>query len=316
MNHARQTLLLTGASGFVGKHLSDRLVQDGWIVRGVCRRSPHAQCQIQIQNFDSQTDWREALAGCSVVVHLAAITQVRRRPSEQEAADLHRVNVDGTIALARQAAAEGVERLIFLSSAKVSRLFVSDESACIKGADHLYETSKLNAERALARVSQETGLETVVVRCPLVYGPGVKGNFATLIRWIQRGVPLPFGAIENRRSMIAIENLVDFLSLCADRSSSPRAANEILTVSDAEDLSTTELLRRVAQAYEVPARLLPVPASILKGLATLSGQGHIAERLLESFTIEDRRAFNLLGWSPRVSMQEQLHKMVEHDQSL
>jgi nucleoside-diphosphate-sugar epimerase len=159
-------------------------------------------------------------------------------------------------------------------------------------------------------------MEVVIIRPPLVYGPGVKGNFARVVQWIRQGVPLPLGAVHNRRSLVALDNLVDFIALCASPERSPRAANQTFLVSDGDDISTTELLRRVARAYGAPARLLPVPASWLSAAARMVGKGAIAERLLGSLQVDASEARDLLDWIPPVSMYEQLKTMVEHDSGL
>jgi nucleoside-diphosphate-sugar epimerase len=232
-------------------------------------------------------------------------------------AEYRMVNVAGTLALARQAAEAGVRRFVFISSIKVNgeltlsgRSFLPDDTPAPEDA---YAISKLEAERGLMAISRDTGIEIVIIRPPLVYGPGVKGNFAAMIRWIRRGVPLPLGAVHNRRSLVALANLVDFIVLCADRERSPRAANEVFLIADGEDVSTTELLRKVARAYGGKPRLLPVPARWMRFAAGLLGKGAVADRLLGSLVVDSLKARDLLGWRPVISMNEQLQKMAQHD---
>lgn len=236
------------------------------------------------------------------------------RESEKDSSHtFHVVNVDLTLALARRAVANGVKRFVFLSSVKVNgehtapeQLFRPDDRPAPQDA---YALSKWEAEQGLREIAKETGLEIVVIRPPLVYGPGVKGNFATLMRWVEKGVFLPLGAVHNRRSMIALENLVSFIALCADQMSSPQAQNQVFLVSDGTPVSTTELLQKIAFAYGRPGVLMPVPVSLMRFGASLVGKRNIADRLFESLAIDDSKARSILGWKPVVSMEEQLQRM-------
>lgn len=232
-------------------------------------------------------------------------------------AEYRRVNVQGTLALARQAAQAGVRRFIFLSSIKVNGERTGNgKSFCeadLPLPEDAYGLSKLEAEQGLMPLTQETGMEIVIIRPPLVYGPGVKGNFASMVRWVRKGIPLPFGAVRNKRSLVALENLVNFITLCADPERSPRAANEVFLISDGEDVSTTELLRKVACAYGVSPRLLPVPVGLLRIAAGVLGKRAVADRLLGSLVVDSSKARELLGWKPVISMDEQLRKMALHD---
>jgi nucleoside-diphosphate-sugar epimerase len=217
--------------------------------------------------------------------------------------EFRRINVDATLHLARQAAQANVKRFVFVSSIKVNgeatvlghRFHDKDTPQPVDP----YAISKLEAERGLRVVAHATGMEIVVIRPPLVYGPGVKANFASLMKWIGRGVPLPFGAVtENRRSLIAVENLADLIVCCTEH---PRAANELFLASDGEDLSTAELIRRIGVALGRPARLLPVPTAMLDAVASLVGKREFAQRLLGSLQVDSDKARDVLGWSPPLS---------------
>jgi nucleoside-diphosphate-sugar epimerase len=232
-------------------------------------------------------------------------------------AEFRRVNTEGTLNLARQAAAAGVKRFVFLSSVKVNGeitrrgcLFRADD---VSAPEDAYGLSKLEAEQGLIALASETGMGVVIIRPPLVYGPGVKGNFASMVRWLRKGIPLPFGTVHNQRSLVALENLVDFIALCAQPERSPCAANEVFLISDGEDISTSELMRKAARAYGLEARLLPVPAPWIYAAATIFGKGAVAQRLLGSLAVDNSKARELLGWTPVISMDEQLQKMARYD---
>jgi nucleoside-diphosphate-sugar epimerase len=219
------------------------------------------------------------------------------------------VNVGGTLNLARQAATAGVKRFVFISSVKVNgestlpgRAFTEADAPKPQDA---YGQSKHEAEQGLRQLSADTGMEVVVIRPPLVYGPGVKANFAALMRAVQRGWPLPLGAVHNQRSLVALDNLVDFIITCITH---PQAANQTFLVSDGQDLSTTELVRGMAQAAGVPARLLPVPVWALQAGASLLGKGDAVQRLCGNLQVDISKARSLLGWLPPVSVEEGLRR--------
>jgi len=223
--------------------------------------------------------------------------------------EYRRVNVDGTINLARQAAEAGVRRFIFISSIKVNgeqtsfgRPFTAEDIPVPVDA---YGISKYEAERGLLKISADTGLEVVIIRPPLVYGPGVKGNFSSMMRVVKKGFPLPLGAIKNKRSLVALDNLVDLIITCINH---PAAANQVFLAGDGEDLSTTELLRGVAKAAGVSSRLIPVPASVLMFMASLVGKKEMAQRLLGSLQVDISKACDLLGWTPLLSVEEGLRR--------
>lgn len=310
-------MLVTGASGFVGTALVEKLLSSGAYVRACYRLEPRQADdrlhKVIIPPIDGSTNWDDALEGIDSIVHSAARVHVMSEEAVDPLAEFRRVNTEGTLNLARQAAANGVKRLIFISSIKVS-----GESTLtnipFKPSDSAnpcdpYGQSKHEAEEGLRLVVRETDLEVVIVRPPLVYGPGVKANFAALARLLRLGVPLPLGSVtSNLRSFVALENLVDFLTVCLSHS---KAANQTFMVSDGEDLSTAELLSRMARAIDRPARLFPIPCSILKAGAKLLGKGPVADRLLGSLQVSIELNHSLLGWTPPISVDDGLRRALK-----
>jgi len=319
MNDQSIKVLVTGANGFIGHALCKRLAEVGHLVKKVARFSADQQyCPdiITVQTIDGDTDWDEVLSGkFDVLIHLAARVHIMHEQSSDPLADFRCVNVDGTANLARQAAGAGIKRFIFLSSVKVNgEESKVGEPFCVNQAPNPldpYGISKMEAEQVLRRLALETGMEVVIIRPPLVYGPGVKGNFAAMINWIKKGFPLPLGAVSNQRSLVALDNLVDFIALCADRERSPKAANQVFLISDGEDVSTSDLLRKVAKAFGLKSRLLPVPVGLMIFAAKALGKGAIAYRLFGNLQVDSSKARELLGWKPVVTMDEQLAKMAE-----
>jgi UDP-glucose 4-epimerase len=249
----------------------------------------------------------------TAVVHLAARTHVTRDRADDPLAEFRRVNVEGTLNLARLAAAAGVRRFVFVSSIKVNgdhtlpgRPFTADDAPAPTDA---YGLSKHEAEIGLRRVAHSTDLELVVIRPVLVYGPGVKANFLTMMRWVSRGVPLPLGAIHNKRSLVASSNLVDLIIVCLGH---PAASGQTFLVSDGEDLSTTTLLRRLAKALGRPARLIPIPAALLSTGAGLVGKAAWARRLCGSLQVDIGKTRDLLGWNPPLKLDDALSKTAQH----
>jgi UDP-glucose 4-epimerase len=305
-------VLVTGANGFVGSALCAEAVSRGMAVRGITRAPcdlPIGVENIAVGGIDGSTDWLDVLADCEVVVHLAARVHVMADTAANPLAEFRRVNVQGTLNLARQAAAAGVRRFVFVSSIKVNgeatqlgRPFTADDAPAPLDA---YGVSKMEAEQGLREIARQTGMEVVIIRPPLVYGLGVKANFSAMMRWLKRGVPLPLGAIHNQRSLVALDNLVDLIVTCLTH---PAAANQTFLVSDGEDVSTTELLHRMGQALGKPARLLPVPASWLKLAAVLVGKPDVAQRLCGSLQVDISKTRELLGWNPPVSLDEGLRR--------
>ena len=311
-------VLVTGANGFIGLRLCQYLIAIGSeVVPAVRRRTDIPNEKI----LTSDAEWISALAGCDVVVHLAGRAHVMKDEFDVPLiAEYRRVNVQQTLALARQAAVTGVHRFVYISSVKVNGEHTASNTAFHVGdapePKDAYGISKYEAEQGLMVLARETGMEVIIVRPPLVYGPGVKGNFATLVRVVRKGIPLPLGAVHNKRSLVALENLVNFIALCSNPERSPLAANEVFLISDSEDVSTTELLCKVANAYNVGPRLLPIPAILIRTAIRLLGKPAMADRLLGSLVIDSSKARDLLGWKPVVSMSEQLKMMALYDANI
>lgn len=309
------TILLTGASGFLGSHLLMTARHRGIKIRPVYRAKVFEGKQsdaVVVPELDSAADWSQALKDVDVVIHAAARAYIMRDEALDPLAEYRRVNVVGTLNLARQAAAAGVRRFVFISSIKVNgeattlgRPFTADD---VPGPEDAYGLSKAEAEAQLKQVAQGTRMELTIIRPPLIYGPGVKGNFATLINWVDRGLPLPLGAVtHNRRSLVALDNLVDLILFCADH---PKAANQTFLISDGEDLSTTELLKRIGEAVKQPARLLWVPTAVIAFMAGLLGKKVISQRLLSSLQVDMQKTCELLDWKPPVAVDEGLRRAV------
>ncbi len=302
-------VLVTGATGFVGTALVERLILERrHIVRSATRRgSVRADCEQVQADIDAATHWRQALIEVDAVVHLAARVHVMRDAAMDPLKEFRRVNVAGTLNLAQQSAAAGVRRFVYLSSVKVHGESGTYRETDPPAPEDAYGISKHEAEVGLRHIGAATGMEVVIVRAPLVYGPRVRANMRALVRAVARGVPLPLGAVHNRRSLVALDNLVDFILTCLEH---PAAAGDTFLVSDGEDLSTTDLIRRLAGAMGRPARLIPVPALVLLAAATLVGQGAAARRLLGTLQVDTSKARQQLAWSPPVSVDEALKRMV------
>ena len=305
-------VLVTGASGFVGRALVVRLALDPKLcIRAALRRHagtlPAGVESATVADLDDQTNWRSAVAGADAIVHLAARAHVMRDTASDPLREFRRVNVAGTLALARQAADAGARRFVYVSSVKVNGEQGLYTEADVPVPRDPYGASKLEAEAGLRELAAGTGLEIVIVRPPLVYGPGVKANFDALIGAIARGIPLPFGAVRNRRSLVALDNLVDFIVMALDH---PAAAGETFLVSDGHDLSTPDLIRGLARAMRRPARLIPVPPFLLMAAATVGGRRDFAQRLLGSLQVDISKARRVLGWSPPISVEEGLRRAV------
>jgi nucleoside-diphosphate-sugar epimerase len=311
-------VLVTGASGFVGSALVSALSAGlAHSVVAVHRKPANLHLErvrpVLVEGLTEAQDWTSALRNVDVVVHCAARVHVMDDASDDPLREFRKINVDGTLSLARQAAAAGVQRFIFLSSIKVNgeltelgKPFASDQPPAPLDP---YGISKFEAEEGLRSLTRETGMELISIRPPLVYGPGVKANFLAMMKWLWRGVPLPLGGVtENRRSLVALDNLVDLIVTCIDH---PAAANQTFLVSDDEDLSTAGLLLRMGNALGRPARLIPAPPKLLMLGAKLIGRPGVAQRLCGSLQVDISKTKELLGWSPPVSVDEALRKTAD-----
>ena len=332
-------VLVTGANGFVGRGVVDALLKSSFRVRAVVRRSGRASSlvghEVAIGDIGPDTCWEDALIGVNRVVHLAARVHVMHDSVTDPLAEFRKVNVAGTERLAREAARAGVRRFIYVSSIKVNGEQASGPypsqiastqippmfPPLLKGGtlgafsegdepnpQDPYAVSKWEAEQALHRVAQETGLEVVIVRPPLVYGPGVGANFLRLLGFVRKGVPLPFGLIKNQRSLVYVGNLVDAIIACLEH---PAAAGQTYLVSDGDDVSTPELIRRIAISLGRPARLLPVPSALLRFAGQLTGKSAQVERLLDSLVIDSSKIRRELGWTPPFTMEQGLRETAD-----
>lgn len=308
--------LITGASGFVGRSLVYRMSSDGFHVRAAVRRQvtdlPTGVESTWVGDQAPDTDWGTSFGGVAAVVHCAARVHVLRESSADPMAEYRRVNVAGTLNLACQAADAGVRRFVFISSIGVNgtETFEIPFTADDKAAPHSpYAIAKHEAELGLRQIAQKTGLEVVIIRPPLVFGPNAPGNFNRLLRIVHKGIPLPFGAIHNKRSLVAVDNLVDLILTTIQH---PAAANQTFLAGDGEDLSTPELLRRMGRALGEPAKLLSVPTWLLESGAALLGKQAIAQRLCGSLQVDIGKSCELLRWRPPVTLDEALSKTALH----
>jgi nucleoside-diphosphate-sugar epimerase len=312
------TVLLTGASGFVGGAVLRTAEKRNIDIRPVLRLHVSGNVSgvaVPVSELDGKTDWSKALEGIDVVIHAAARTHMLRDKALDPLTEYSRVNVLGTFNLARHAAAAGVRRFVFLSSVKVNgestdarpSPFGARNDGVGAAPEDAYGLSKWEAEQGLWEIASQTGMEVVVIRPPLVYGPGVKGNFARLLDLVRSGVPLPLAAVNNQRSFIGLDNLVDLLIRCADH---PKAAGQTLLVSDGHDLSTPELLRMIANAMGRPARLFPVPVPLLRLAGRALGRLNEVDRLVGSLQVDSSATRELLGWTPPVSVEDGVGRMV------
>jgi UDP-glucose 4-epimerase len=309
-------VLITGSSGFVGKVLMPTLLTRLYKITAVERFN---QCEpreditsLVVSDINSTINWSTALHGADAVIHLAARVHVMRDTAIDPLAEFRSVNTEGTLNLARQAAAAGVRRFIFLSTIGVNGNSTAHGKIFTETSASLphdpYSVSKHEAEVGLRAISKSTGIEIVIIRPTLVHGSKAPGNFGKLTRLVAKGLPLPLASIDNRRSLVGIDNLVDFIITCLEH---PAAANETFLVSDGEDLSTPDLIRRMARAMDRPARLLPVPKSMLMAAATMLGKRDMAQRLCGSLQVDISKSRTLLGWNPPVSVDEGLRRAVK-----
>lgn len=326
-------VLVTGATGFVGRALSLGLLSSGIFVRAAARAGSPLQLPFApgleraiVGDLGANTNWSSALTNVDCVIHCAAQTPVTDADSGDLLESYRTINVEGTRRLAEQAATVGIKRFVYLSSIKVNgestdgaqKPFGAAQRSIFRGVDgsarddvvpkDAYGISKWEAERALWDVSARTGMEVVVVRLPLVFGPGVKGNLERLLKLVRLGVPLPLGAVKNKRSFIGLDNLVDFLIRCVNH---PAAAGQTFLASDGEDLSTADLLRHFGAVMGRSARLFPVPVSLLRLAGSILGKRAEIDRLVGSLQIDSSHTRQVLGWTPPVSVQEGIRRMVQ-----
>jgi len=301
-------ILLTGATGFLGSAIMNRICAERhYTLRVACRHQqknwPEYVERVYIDTLGQDTDWNTATQKVNVIIHSAARVHILKDNVRDSLQEYRRVNVAGTLKLAQEASENGVKRFIFISSIKVNGESTQKNRPFTVYSkpepEDLYGISKLEAEEGLLRLSKSTGMEIAIIRPPLVYGPGVKANFLKLLHTIASGIPLPLSCINNKRSIVALENVVDLILTCVDH---PAAANQIFLVSDGEDLSTPELVRRIGLAMGRRVWLYPVPPSILIYGAYILGKQDAAQRLCSSLQVDISRTCELLGWHPAVSI--------------
>lgn len=310
-------ILVTGAGGFVGTALVAELAKRGMSYRAVTR-TPREGC-FCIGDMDPRTDWTAALDGVDSIIHLASRAHVMNETAADPAGHLRSVNVDSTLNLAAQAIKAGVKRFVFISSIKVNgeatklgRPFTAEDPP---SPQNPYAQSKHDAEQGLFALAKAAGsdFEVTVIRPPLVYGPGVKANFATMMDWVNRGIPLPLGSVNNKRSFVFVGNLVDLIILSAIH---PKAAGEVFLVSDGEDISTTDLFKKMALALGRPSWMMPLPTPLLNFGAAMIGQRAITSRLTDSLQVDVTKTREMLGWEPRKSVSEGLQQTARSFQRL
>lgn len=311
-------ICVTGASGFIGKELCVQLLKEKYnvvaTVRNAKLQSLSSQKNLRISeiaNIDINSDWSETLSGINCVIHCAAKVHVMRENEVDALSSYRKINVEGTRNLAEQAFSAGVKRLIFLSSIKVNgenthRSYFKHTD--IPSPKDAYSISKWEAEQVLQEISKQTGLEVVIVRVPLVYGKEVKGNFLHLLNIVAKGIPLPFSKVKNLRSFLGLDNLIAFLIYCIDH---PKASGQTFLLSDGEDISTCDLIKKIANNMQKPLRIFPVPIFFLRFLGKVLGKSSEMNRVIDFLQIDSSFTFKFLGWKPTTSIDEGLYKTVQ-----
>lgn len=308
-------ILVTGGNGFVGSALVKALADRERAVRSVVRKYENQGVNVEtvVGELTTEVGLQDLLSNIDTIVHTAARVHVMKDIAEDPLENYRSLNVTATLKLARQAANRGVRRFVFISSIKVNG--ESTEKDIPFRADDLpfptdpYGISKMEAEQELLDIAATTEMEVVIIRPPLIYGPGVKANFKSMMDWLCTGMPLPLGSLHNKRSLIAIDNLIDFIMVAIDHKA---AANQIFLVSDGEDLSTTELLRRTSKALGKSVNLLPVPEYALKFITYLLGKKELSRRLCDSLQIDISKNQTMLGWTPPVKIELALKETASH----
>lgn len=308
-------VLITGANGFIGRQLAQDMQQTPYQARLALRQLPQKNDasldRVAVGAINAHTQWQQALSDCDVVIHTAARVHIMQETAENPLSLFRGVNVEGTLNLARQAVKAGVKRFIFISSIKVNGEWTTTYPFTADDVPHpqdAYGLSKLEAEQQLLALAHETGLELVIIRPPLVYGPGAKGNFQRLVQSIQKGWPLPLKCIVNQRSFVYVNNLSNLIIKCIEH---PKAVNRIFLVSDGEDLSTPELLKKISLALNKPVRLLPIPYYCLSGFLRLIRKKAMLQRLTASLQVDMSKTCELLSWQPPLSVDEGLQAMMQ-----
>lgn len=305
-------ILITGATGFIGSNLCKQATNEGWAVRPVTRRAG-AVGGIVIEDITLNTDWSAALKNVDIVIHLAARVHIMDDSSNNPLEEFRRINTEATLNLAKQAAEYGIKRFIYLSSIKVNGESTQLGKPFTENDKYVpvdpYALSKYEAEQELLKLASETKMEVVIIRPPLVYGENVKANFLNMMKWLCKRLPLPFGTINNKRSLVALDNLVDFILTCVEH---PAAANQIFFVSDDDDLSTSELLQQVAVVLGKKSRLFAINEKVIELSLSLIGKKDLAQRLCGSLQVDISKAKKLLNWTPIISVEEGLQKTAQH----
>ena len=314
-------IALTGATGFIGSAVLKKLESsDIELIPLVRKEKIHSlSCRaFEIDLDDLHSFDAKVIKGCDSLIHLAGYPNIIDDNSPNSLVEYQRLNRDVTLELGKIAVSASIKRFVLISSIKVNGESSEYDTPFTSDSDYIpddpYAFSKYESEKVLIDIARNTGIEFVIIRPPLTYGPGVKGNFSKMVSMLKEGIPLPLGAINNKRSFVALDNLVDFIILCADRSRSSRALNEVFVISDGEDISTTELLTKIKRSYKLKAILFPMPVSILRAVAKILGKDKIADRLFGNLQIDSSKARDLLNWTPVIDMDGQLDKMAEFDQ--
>ena len=317
-------IFITGGSGFIGGALLELLVNSKNYISTISRFDYERLDSLDLvirgdigqlnKNNKLSAAVKDVLENTDVIIHLAGRAHIVADNSTKPLNEYRKINRDATMALARIAANSGVKRFVFLSSIGVNgnqnnKPFTERDKP---NPEEDYAISKYEAEQGLLVLSRDVDMDVVIIRPPLVYGPNAPGNFNTLLRWVLKGVPLPFGLIKNRRSFIALDNLTDFIIHCLNYKDTPLACNQVFLVSDGEDVSTSQFLRKVSKAVRSKTILLPIPVSTLQFILRVIGKGNIAERLFDSLQVDNSKAKELLNWQPTITMDKQLKKIAKN----